>query len=171
MRKFLAFLILPTLAAPVLADPIPTFHSPEALLDAVYTQIEASLDWETYDWEQSFPEQDAFSSRLAALLAEANEKFYAAGDEMGALDFSVFTYSQDPGGMEFTFRDAKTKGDRSVITVDIALEGAAWRSLTFILVEDGAAGWKVDDVLLPLEDMSVGTWSLAEYLADPFLPN
>ena len=73
--------------------------------------------------------------------------------------------------MEFTFRDAKTKGERSVITVDIALEGEAWRSLTFILVDDGEAGWKVDDVLLPLEDVSVGTWSLAEYLADPALPS
>lgn len=169
MRKTLALLAM-LVATPVLADPIPTFDRPEALLDAVYGQIEASLDWENYDWEKSFPEQDAFSARLRGLLDEANEKFYAAGDEIGALDFSVFSYSQDPGGMAFTFRDAKTKGDRSVITVDIALEGAAWRSLTFILVDDGDAGWKVDDVLLPLQDVSEGTWSLAEYLEDPALP-
>jgi hypothetical protein len=171
MRRTLA-LLAALLATPALAEvPIPTFHSPEALLDAVYGQIEASLDWETFDWENSFQERDAFSARLTKLLNEANEKFYATGDEIGALDFSPFSYSQDPGGMEFTFRDAKTKGDRSVITVDIALEGAAWNSLTFHLVDDGDAGWKVDDILLPLEDVSTGTWSLAEYLADPALPS
>ncbi|MBJ3783770.1 hypothetical protein [Devosia sediminis] len=171
MRKTLALLLLPFLATPALADPIPTFHSPEALLDGVYGQIEASLDWENYDWESSFSEHEAFSARLTSLLEEANEKFYAAGDEIGALDFSVFSYSQDPGGMEFTFSDAKTKGDRSIITVDIALEGKAWHSLTFFLVDEGAAGWKVDDVLFPPFEEDAGEpWKLSEYLADPDLP-
>lgn len=168
MRIVLALLAL-LLATPAWSAPIPVFDSPEALLEAVYDQIEASEDWENFDFDAAFDEQEAFSSRLTSLLNEANEKFYATGDEMGALDFSPFINGQDSGGMDFSIGEAKTKGDRSVIAVDIAIEGAPWHEITFHLVDEGDAGWKVDDILLPMGDAE-GTWSLAEYLADPALP-
>lgn len=165
---FVVFALL--FASPAWSAPIPVFDSPEALLQAVYDQIEASEDWENFDFDAAFDEQEAFSARLMALLVEANEKFYATGDEMGALDFSPFINGQDSGGMDFAIGDAKTKGGLAVIPVSISIEGEPWRELVFHLVDDGAAGWKVDDVLLPLEDVSVGTWKLSEYLADPALP-
>ncbi len=168
MRTILALLAL-LLVPSVLAAPIPVFDSPEALLEAVYEQIEASEDWENFDFDAAFDEQEAFSARLTALLEAANEAFYATGDEMGALDFSPFINGQDSGGMDFAIGEAKTKGDRSVIAVDIAIEGAPWHEITFHLIDEGAAGWKVDDILLPTGDAE-GSWSLAEYLADPALP-
>lgn len=168
MRVLLALLAL-LLATPVVAAPIPIFDSPQALLEEVYEQIEASEDWENFDFDAAFDEQEAFSARLTALLDAANEKFYATGDEMGALDFSPFINGQDSGGMDFAIGEAKTKGDRSIIVVDIAIEGAPWHEITFHLVDEGAAGWKVDDILLPMGDAE-GSWSLAEYLADPSLP-
>jgi hypothetical protein len=168
MRVLLALIAL-LLATPAQSAPIPVFDSPEALLEAVYEQIEASEDWENFDFDAAFDEQEAFSARLTALLEEANEKFYATGDEMGALDFSPFINGQDSGGMDFAIGDAKTKGGVSVIAVDITIEGEPWHEITFHLVDEGAAGWKVDDILLPMGDMQ-GSWSLSEYLADPALP-
>ena len=168
MRTILALLAL-LLVAPASGAPIPVFDSPGALLEAVYDQIEASEDWENFDFDAAFDEQEAFSARLTALLDEANEMFYATGDEMGALDFSPFINGQDSGGMDFAIGDAKTKGDRSVIVVDITIEGEPWHEITFDLVDEGESGWKVDDILLPMGD-APGHWSLAEYLANPALP-
>ena len=168
MRSVFTLLVL-LLVTPAWSAPIPVFERPEALLEAVYDQIEASEDWENFDFDAAFDEQEAFSSRLTALLEEANEKFYATGDEMGPLDFSPFINGQDSGGMDFSIGEAKTKGGRSVIAVDIAIEGAPWHQLVFHLVDEGATGWKVDDILLPMGDAE-GSWSLAEYFADPALP-
>jgi hypothetical protein len=168
MRTILALLAL-LLVTPASGAPIPVFDSPVALLEAVYDQIEASEDWENFDFDAAFDEQEAFSARLTALLDEANEKFYATGDEMGALDFSPFINGQDSGGMDFAIGDAKTKGGLAVIPVNISIEGEPWHELVFQLVDDGATGWKVDDILLPMGD-APGHWSLAEYLSDPALP-
>jgi hypothetical protein len=168
MRAFL--LIFALLASPAYAwTPIPTYDDPRDLLVAVYDQIEASEDWETSNNETAFDEREAFSAELTELLDAANEAFYATGDEIGALDFSPFINGQDNGGMDFVVGDAKTKGDRSVISVDISLADEPWETLTFHLIEDGEAGWKVNDILLPMGDAE-GTWSLAQYLADPALP-
>ena len=55
MRIVLALLAL-LLATPAWSAPIPVFDSPEALLQAVYDQIEASEDWENFDFDAAFDE-------------------------------------------------------------------------------------------------------------------
>ena len=166
MRVALLALALLTGSVPALSAPIPVFDEPRALLVAVYEQIEAAEDWENFDADNAFAETDAFSTRLSALLKSADEAVMAGGDEIGALDFSPFINGQDSGDMDFAIGEAKTKGDRAIVVVDIAIGGHAWDSITFQLVDEGAAGWKVDDVVLPFTDVG-GTWRLSDYLADP----
>ncbi|QYO75399.1 DUF3828 domain-containing protein [Devosia salina] len=166
MRAVLLALAALTAVAPAQAAPIPVFDDPRALLVAVYEQIEASEDWENFDADSAFAETDAFSARLSALLKSADETVMAGGDEIGALDFSPFINGQDSGGMDFAIGDAKTKGGQAVVAVDISYDGQAWQSLTFLLIDEGAAGWKVDDVVLPFTDVG-STWRLSDYLADP----
>ena len=165
MRNIL-ILLLTLFAAPVLAAPIPTFDSPEALLTAIYDQIEASNDWENYDWDASFDETDAFSARLRALLEQADAIVNPSGEDIGALDFSPFINGQDAGGMTFTLGTSKTKGGRAVMAVDIAIEDRPWQTITFQLVDEGDGGWKVDDIALPGETAGE-SWLLSDYLADP----
>lgn len=156
-------------AAPVAAAPVPVFDQPRDLLVAVYDQIERGQEWETYDYESAFSEVETFSTALSSLLVSADEKVMADGDEMGALDFSPFINGQDSGGMDFEIGEAKVKGDRAVASVQILLEGAPWQVITVELVDEGDAGWKVDDVILPMVETD-GTWRLTDYLADPLAP-
>lgn len=165
MRKVIALTAM-LLANPVLADPIPVFDHPDALLQAIYDQVEASQDWETFDFDAAFDEEEAFSDRLSALLDAANEKLYAEGNEMGALDFSPFINGQDSGGMEFALHPAKIKGDVAVASVDITLSGEPLYTIGFHLVNEGASGWKVDDIALPWGDPG-DTVRLSDFLADP----
>lgn len=165
MRITLALLV--ALVSPAAwADPVGVFDTPEALLQAVYDQVEASEDWENFDFEAAFGEEEAFSERLSTLLEAANEKMYAAGDEMGALDFSPFINGQDSGGLDFTVNEAKIKGAVATTTVDITLMGGPHQTIGFQLVDEGDAGWKIDDILLPWGDPQ-RTVRLSEFLADP----
>lgn len=149
-----------------MAAPVPVFASPVELLEAVYAQHQD----EVYDPDTSFLETDTFSLRLSELFAEADAKFKATGDEMGALDFSPFINGQDSGGLSFDIEPPKTKGGRAVTDVNISLFDEPLSVVTFHFVDEGRSrGWKVDDILLPMGDAE-GTWSLADYFADPFIP-
>ena len=100
------------------------------------------------------------------MLTEANERLYAQGEEMGALDFSPFINGQDSGGMDFFVHEAKIKGDVAVTSVDITLSGEPLYTIGFSLVDEGASGWKVDDILLPWGEPGEVV-KLSDYLADP----
>jgi hypothetical protein len=164
-RKVLALAAM-LASTPVLADPIPVFDHPDALLEAIYAQVEAYQDWETFDFDAAFDEEEAFSARLSDLLDAANQRLYAEGEEMGVLDFSPFINGQDSGGMAFTIHPAKIKGDVAVTSVDITLSGAPLYTIRFNLVNEGASGWKVDDILLPWGDPGE-TVRLSDFLTDP----
>ena len=167
--RALVSIVLFMLAPAAMAAPVPVFQSPADLLDAVYAQHEGG-GTDDYDPDAYFAETDTFSARLASLYAEADAKFQAAGDEMGALDFSPFINGQDSGGLSFAVAPPKAKGDRAVTDVGISLDGDLLYTVTFHFVDEGSErGWKVDDILLPMGDAE-GTWSLAEYFADPFIP-
>jgi hypothetical protein len=162
--RTLFLLVVLLLVAPAAAAPIPRFDSPAALLEGIYADIVASQDWENYDPDSGFDETEAFSARLAALHEQADAIVMADGSEMGALDFSPFINGQDDGGLTFRISAPKIKGSRAVASVDVLLEGRVLHKLGFELVEDGAAGWKVDDIILP------GNWRLSAYFADPLAP-
>lgn len=169
MRGALSLIVGLLLVAPAAADPIPRFDTPRALLDSVYAQIVAGQDWDTFNAEAAFAETEAFSARLSARLASADAVLMADGNEMGALDFSPFIHGQDAGGMTFEIGPPKVKGDRASASVQILLEGKQLHIIGFDLVDDGATGWKVDDIIMP--DYSTytagATWRLSDYLADP----
>ncbi|WIJ26526.1 hypothetical protein [Devosia sp. RR2S18] len=164
--RFLASLALAlALCLPAAAAPIPTFGSPKALLDAIYAQIEASEDWETYDADAAFDEIESFSARLMSLHTAANADVLPG--DIGVLDFSPFIYGQDSGGMDFDVGAPKIKGDRAASTVQAT--GHENFSIRFELVDEGAAGWKVDDIILPGFDGG-SEWRLSDYLRDPEAP-
>lgn len=164
--SFLGFIIG---ALPALAAPVPIFDEPKALLEAVYAQIEQYGSTDDYGPADYFEDEETFSTPLRALLDEANEKVWATGSEMGALDFSPFINGQDSGGQTYVVHDPKVKGGRAVGDVDILLSGDPLYTITFQLVDEGAArGWKIDDILLPNGD-SAGSWPLSEYLASPLV--
>lgn len=165
MRRYLPAFGLALLAAPALAAPIPSFDDPRALLVAVYEQIEASENWETFDSDAAFDEVDTFSSELYASFAAADAALKAEGNEIGVLDFSPFINGQDSGGMDFAVGQPKIKGDRAVIVVDIT--GYQHHQITFQLVDEGARGWKVDDIILPGYDGS-SPERISSYFANPF---
>lgn len=165
MRRYLPTLGLALLAAPVLAAPIPSFDDPRDLLIAVYEQIEASENWETFDSDAAFDEVEAFSTELYASFAAADAALKAEGNEIGVLDFSPFINGQDSGGMEFSVGQPKIKGGRAVIVVDIT--GYQHQQITFELVDDGARGWKVDDIILPGYD-GAPPERISSYFANPF---
>ncbi|RYE60857.1 MAG: hypothetical protein EOP20_01335 [Hyphomicrobiales bacterium] len=170
MRRAAVAFSLALVALPAQAASIPVFEEPNALLEAIYHQYDLYGATDDYDPADYFEDEEAYSLKLTALLDSANEKFWAAGNEMGALDFSPFISGQDTGGLDYVVHDAKIKGSRAVTDVDILLEGAPLHTITFHFVHEGAErGWKVDDVLLPNGD-SEGSWPLSEYLADPFIP-
>lgn len=154
------------LALPASAAPVPSFSSPVALLEAVYAQHQD----EGYDPGTNFLETDTFSTRLTALYAEADAALKADGQEMGALDFSPFINGQDSAGLTFEIEVPKTKGNRAITDVNISLFGEPLSTVSFFFIDEGSdRGWKVDDILLPMGDAE-GTWSLADYFADPFIP-
>lgn len=165
MRRLIAPLLLGLFAVPALAAPIPTFDDPKALLEAIYAQIEAEENWETFDQDGAFDTLDAFSSQLHSALLKADKTVKADGYEMGVLDFSPFINGQDSGGMDFAVGAPKIKGGRAIISVLIT--GYQEQTIGFELVNDGAvAGWKVDDIILPGYD-GEPDWRLSDYFADP----
>lgn len=164
MSRFVFALLLGLFAAPALSAPIPTFDDPKALLEAVYAQIKAGENWETFDQDAAFDTLDAFSDDLHASFLAADAKVKAEGDEIGILDFSPFINGQDSGGMDFAVGDAKIKGDRAAIAV--AITGYQYQTIRFELVDEGAKGWKVEDIILPGYD-GEPDWRLSEYFADP----
>lgn len=167
MLRTLAILALCLVALPAHAAPGPVFDEPRALLEAVYAQIEQFGSTDDYDPDDYFEDDETFSMQLRALLDEANEKVWATGSEMGALDFSPFINGQDSGGQTYVIHDPKVKGSRAIVDVDILLSGDPLYTITFQMVDEGAErGWKIDDILLPNGD-SEGTWPLSEYLASP----
>lgn len=164
MRPLITFLLGALASVHAWAAPIPSFDSPRALLEAIYGQIEASQDWETFDSDAAFRETEAFSARLTALYEAADAEIKADGSEIGVLDFSPFINGQESGGMTFAVGEPKVKGGRAAAVVEIG--GHAPQQLRFELVDDGAAGWKVDDIILPGYDGGPD-WRLSEYFADP----
>lgn len=164
--RILALIAALLLALPASAAPIPRFDSPDALLAGVYAEIVAAQDWENYDADAGFFEDEAFSARLTELHRKADEIVMADGNEMGALDFSPFIYGQDSGGLTFDISPAKIKGGRATATVVVMFEDRPLHHLGFEMVDDGAAGWKVDDILMPDENSST-PWRLSDYFADP----
>lgn len=164
IRRLLVALLLGLFAAPALSAPIPTFDDPKALLDAVYAQIRAGENWETFDQDAAFDTLDAFSSDLHAAFLKADEAVKADGNEMGILDFSPFINGQDSGGTDFAVGDAKLKGGRA--TIAVVLTGYQNQTIRFELIDEGAKGWKVDDVILPGYD-GEPEWRLADYFANP----
>lgn len=166
MLRTLTLLGLSLATLPALAAPIPVFDAPKPLLEAIYAQIE-SYDDASANGASNFDDVESFSTRLGTLLREADEKLFATGSEMGALDFSPFINGQDSGGQDYVIHDPKVKGARAVADVDILLSGDPLYRITFHFVDEGVErGWKIDDILLPMGDMQ-GTWPLSEYLADP----
>lgn len=170
MPRTLATLGFSLAVFPAFAEPIPVFDEPKALLEAIYAQIasyeEAYTDG-TFDPDAGFDDVESFSTRLGSLLHEADEKLWATGSEMGALDFSPFINGQDSGGQSYVIHDPKVKGARAVGDVDILLSGDPLYTITFQLLDEGPdRGWKIDEILLPSGD-TAGTWSLSEYLVDP----
>jgi len=164
LRTVFAF-ALSFLAAPAFAIDLPVFDEPKGLLDAIYAQYAAYVATDDYDPADYFDEEDAYSTDLKAALDAANERVWATGDEMGALDFSPFINGQDGAGQTFVVHDPKVKGTHAVADVDINFEGRQLYLITFHLVDEGGARrWKIDDILLPNGD-SAGSWSLAEYFA------
>ena len=172
MRRIPLALALFLLAFPALARSIPVFDDPKALLEAIYGQYETyekNYADGIFDPDAGFDETEAFSARLGGLLREADEKVHAAGDEVGALDFSPFINGQDTGGLSYVIHDPKVKGPRAVSDVEIVLEGNVLYTITFHFVDEGAErGWKVDEILLPSGD-SPDIWPLSDYLKDPLL--
>ena len=166
MRRILIALLLGLFAAPALSAPIPTFDDPKALLEAVYAQIKAGENWETFDQDAAFETLDSMSSTLHAAFLKADEAVKADGNEMGVLDFSPFINGQDSGGMDFAVGDPKLKGDRAAIAVVIT--GYQNQTIRFELVDEGATGWKVEDIILPGYD-GEPDWRLSEYFADPLV--
>lgn len=168
MRQ-LALLACLLLAAPVAAAPIATFDHPKALLEAIYDQIAAYEDWDTFDPDAAFDDTEAFSAELSARLEEADRIVKADGSEMGALDFSPFINGQDSGGMAFTIGEPKVKGSRATAEVEITLLGEPHQNVGFELVEEGRSGWKIDDIILPPFENGLPL-RLSDYLADPLAP-
>ncbi|MBO9587535.1 hypothetical protein [Devosia sp.] len=170
MLRALPLLGLSLLAPPAFAAPIPVFDEPKALLEAIYGQIESyeeAYTSGTFDPDDSFDDVDSFSTHLGTLLREADEKLFATGSEMGALDFSPFINGQDSGGQTYVIHDPKVKGSRAIGDVEILLSGDPLYTITFQMVDEGAErGWKIDEILLPNGE-SEGTWPLSEYLANP----
>lgn len=154
------------MAHPAMAAPIPRFDDPKALLEAVYAGFTAMEDWDSYNPDDWFDADEAFSSRLAALHKQADEVVMADGSEMGALDFSPFIYGQDSGGLSYEIAAPKVKGDRATTSVRILLDGEVLHMLGFELVDEDAEGWKVDDIIMPDYDIN-STWRLSDYFADP----
>ena len=165
MRSLLLALGLTLLSAPAFAAPIPKFDDPRALLVAIYDQIKAAEDWENFDSDAAFDEVDAFSTNLHASFTAADEALKADGMEIGVLDFSPFINGQDSAGMEFAVGEPKTKGDRAVIAVDVT--GYRQQQIIFELVDEGAKGWKVDDIILPGYE-TPETERISDYFANPF---
>jgi hypothetical protein len=165
MRALFLALGLTLLSVPAFAAPIPKFDDPRALLVAIYDQIEASENWESFDRDAAFREVEAFSAELHASFIAADEAVKAEGNEMGVLDFSPFINGQDSGGMDFAVGGPKTKGGRAVIVVDIT--GPRHQQIIFELVDDGAMGWKVDDIILPGYDGSPPE-RISDYFANPY---
>ncbi len=165
MRALLLALGLTLLSAPTFAAPIPKFDDPRDLLVAIYDQIKAGEDWENFDSDAAFSDLDAFSTALRASFTAADEAVKAEGNEMGVLDFSPFINGQDSGGMDFAVGEPKIKGSRAVIVVDIT--GYQHQQITFELVDDGAKGWKIDDIILPGYDGSPPE-RISDYFANPF---
>lgn len=156
--------IFALVVGPALAAPIPTFDNPKALLEAVYAQIKAGENWETFDSDAAFSDLDAFSTELYAAFAAADSKVKAAGDEIGVVDFSPFINGQDSAGMDFAVGEPKVKGGRATATVGIS--GYQEQEIQFELINEGARGWKVDDIILPGYD-GEAEWRLSDYFADP----
>jgi hypothetical protein len=147
IRRAAIALLLGLLAAPAFAAPIPIFNDPKALLEAVYAQIKASENGETYDQDAAFDTLEAFSSDLYAAFLEADADVRAAGNDLGALDFSPFLDGPDSEGRYFAVGDPTIEGGRATLTVVVT--GNDPEEIGFELVEEGARGWKVDDVILP----------------------
>ena len=152
--------VLPALAH---AAPPPRFDTPQALLEGVYAEIEASNDWENYDYDKGFDPHDTFSSGLKAEVAAADAIVNPTGEYMGALDFSPFIHGQDSGGLTFDISAPTIKRGRASAMVEIMLEGKKLHEVRVEMVEE-SDGWKVDDFLLPGE---AHPWRLSDYLADP----
>lgn len=167
--RHLALLACLMFAVPAAAAPIPVFDDPKALLEAIYEQIAAYEDWDSFDPDAAFDDTEAFSTGLSAQLKEADRIVKADGSEMGALDFSPFINGQDSGGMAFTVGEPKVKGGRASAQVEITLMGEPHKTIGFELVDEGRRGWKIDDIILPPFEDGVPL-RLSDYLADPLAP-
>lgn len=162
-RLLSPLVLVASLASPALAAPPPRFDTPQALVEGVYAEIEASNDWENYDADKGFDPHDTFSSGLKAELATADAIVNPTGEFMGALDFSPFINGQDSGGLTFQIAAPTTKRGRASSVVQILLEGETLHEVRVEMVEE-ADGWKIDDFQLPGDN---GPWRLSDYLADP----
>ena len=168
MRLIAALLAFLVAATPAFAAQLPRFDDPKALLEAVYGDYLAMEDWDSYDPDAAIDEDGTFSARLAELHRKADEIVMADGSEMGALDFSPFIYGQDSGGLTYDIGTPKIKGDRATTSVVILLAGEKLHTIGFEFVDEGAPGWKIDDIIMPGEEGS--TWRLSEYFTDPLAP-
>ncbi|HEV7345806.1 MAG TPA: hypothetical protein VGN60_09285 [Devosia sp.] len=159
--RLVALLVLLIGASAVHAAP--PFKTPQALVEGIYAEIEASSYWENFDQEAGFEPFDTFSSELRARVTAADAIVNPTGEFIGALDFSPFFYGQDSTGMTFVIGAAVSKGGKASAPVQILLEGEVLHELRVVMVEE-AGVWKVDDFVLPGDD---GPWRLTDYLADP----
>lgn len=160
LLPLVALIALPALAE---AAPPPRFDTPEALLAGIYAEVEASNDWENYDYDKGFDPHDTFSSGLKAEVEAADAIVNPTGEYIGALDFSPFIHGQHSGGLTFEIAAPTLKRGRAAAMVKVLLEGGPRYDIRVEMVEE-ADGWKVDDFLLPGEN---SPWRLSDYLADP----
>lgn len=171
MRRLTAAAVAVILACsalllPAMAAPIPRFDTPRALLEAIYQQFLAMEDWANYDGEAAFDPNESFSPRLVALHHAADAIVMAAGDSLGALDFSPFINAQDPGGLTYNIGNPKLKSGRATASVVVLMGGKPLYSIGYELVDGAVSGWKVDDIIMPAFD-SDSTVRLSEYFANP----
>jgi hypothetical protein len=152
LRHFLVVFGLLMLAiAPALAA-APVFATPKAVLDYAYAPYKTG----------KFLDDNGvlYSKALNDLFAKANAN--TPDDDVGPIDFDVFTNAQDYQLTDLTFGDPATDAAGVKIAVTFKNFGEA-QSLLFHLVKEGD-GWKINDIdcLTPGQ-----TWTLSALLTAP----
>ena len=151
-RALLVFGLLLLAIAPAQAAAAPVFATPKAVLDYAYAPYKTG----------KFLDDNSvlYSKALNGLFAKANAN--TPDDDVGPIDFDVFTNAQDYQLTELAFGDPVPEGDGVKIPVTFKNFGDA-ESLVFHLVKE-ADGWKINDIDCLTPDQ---TWTLSALLTAP----
>jgi|GEM_PF-3511368 len=153
----LAFAHTALAQAPARAEPGPC-EAAVPLLRSVYDRIEAGGDYDS----AGLLRDNASQSLLRALDAE---KASTPADEVGAIDFDVFTDAQDISIDRVHVQVAGSPGDAScTLLATMANYGEPVR-IRFSMLREHEA-WKIDDIAA-LDARGQSSWRLRELLAAP----